>query len=102
MSPKSVLAGPTSEELAELKRLRRNKAELRRANEILRRASAFFAAALDRPQVTVAFIDANRDGFGVEPIARQLPIAPATYYDHKASQTGGSGAPVGTGPAGRG
>jgi putative transposase len=28
----------------------------------------------------IAFIDAYRDQFGVEPICRQLPIAPSTYY----------------------
>lgn len=39
----------TSEESAELKRLRRENAGLRRANEILKAASAFFAAELDRP-----------------------------------------------------
>ncbi len=42
--------GVSSEESAELKRLRRENAELRRANEILKSASAFFAAELDRPQ----------------------------------------------------
>lgn len=41
--------GTTSEEHAEIKRLKRENAELRRANEILRTASAFFAAELDRP-----------------------------------------------------
>ena len=41
--------GVTSDESAELKRLRRENAELRRANEILKAASAFFAAELDRP-----------------------------------------------------
>jgi transposase len=41
--------GTTREESAELKRLRRENAELRRANEILKAASAFFAAELDRP-----------------------------------------------------
>jgi transposase len=39
-------AGVTSEESAEMKRLRRENAELRRANEILKAASAFFAAEL--------------------------------------------------------
>lgn len=34
----------------------------------------------------VAFIDAHRGGFGVEPICSQLPIAPSTYYAHKACQ----------------
>ena len=41
--------GPTSAELDELKRLRRENKELKRANEILKTASAFFAAELDRP-----------------------------------------------------
>jgi transposase len=42
--------GMTSEEHAEVKRLRREVAELRRANEILKAAAAFFGAELDRPQ----------------------------------------------------
>ena len=43
-------AGVSTEEAAEIKRLRREVAELRRANEILKAASVFFAAELDRPQ----------------------------------------------------
>jgi transposase len=39
----------SSEESAEIRRLKRENAELRRANEILKAASAFFAAELDRP-----------------------------------------------------
>ena len=31
----------------------------------------------------VAFIDENREGFGVEPICAELPIAPSTYYAAK-------------------
>ena len=42
--------GITSEESAEIKRLKRENSELRRANEILKSASIFFAAELDRPQ----------------------------------------------------
>jgi len=42
--------GVTTEASEEIKRLRRENAELRRANEILKAASAFFAAELDRPQ----------------------------------------------------
>ena len=42
--------GTTTEELEELRRLRRENAELKRANGILKAASAFFAAELDRPQ----------------------------------------------------
>jgi putative transposase len=29
----------------------------------------------------IAYIDANRDRFGVEPICRTLQVAPSTYYD---------------------
>jgi transposase InsO family protein len=32
----------------------------------------------------VAFIEAHRDAYGVEPICAQLPIAPSTYYEAKA------------------
>jgi transposase len=42
-------AGPTTDQLARLKELERENRELRRANEILRKASPYFAAAeLDR------------------------------------------------------
>ncbi len=44
-----VRPGKTSEDIAEIKQLKKEVAELRRANEILKSASAFFAAELDRP-----------------------------------------------------
>ena len=34
----------------------------------------------------VAFIDVHRDEYGVEPMCKQLPIAPSTYYEHKARE----------------
>ena len=34
----------------------------------------------------VPFIDEHRNEHGVEPICRQLPIAPSTYYEQKASE----------------
>ena len=40
-------SGPASEELAEIKRLRKEYAELREANDILKAASIFFARELD-------------------------------------------------------
>ena len=40
--------GTTADELAELKRLKRENAELRRANDILKAAASFFGAELDR------------------------------------------------------
>jgi transposase len=42
--------GVTSQESAEVRRLRAENRELRRANEILKAAAGFFAAELDRPQ----------------------------------------------------
>lgn len=41
--------GVTTEQAEEITKLKREVAELRRANEILKAASAFFAAELDRP-----------------------------------------------------
>jgi transposase len=42
--------GMTSDQIEEIRRLKRENVELKRANGILRAASAFFAAELDRPQ----------------------------------------------------
>lgn len=42
--------GVTTAEAARIKELEQEVRELRRANEILKKASAFFAAELDRPQ----------------------------------------------------
>ena len=44
-------AGMTTEDRARLRELEQENRELRRANAILRSASAFFAAELDRPLV---------------------------------------------------
>lgn len=41
--------GTTTEESAQLKALKKENAELKRANEILKAAASFFAAELDRP-----------------------------------------------------
>ncbi len=42
--------GVTTQESAEVRKLRAEVRELRRANEILKAAAGFFAAELDRPQ----------------------------------------------------
>ncbi|BAN68420.1 transposase orfB IS3/IS911 family [endosymbiont of unidentified scaly snail isolate Monju] len=34
----------------------------------------------------IAYIDDHRDRYGVEPICAVLPIAPSTYYEHKARE----------------
>ncbi len=42
----------------------------------------------------VSFIDAHREAYGVEPICKELPNAPSTYYECKAREAGGSPAPA--------
>ncbi|MFF7249421.1 IS3 family transposase [Embleya sp. NPDC008237] len=82
--------GTTTEESAQLKALKRENAELKRANEILK-AAAFFLRGRARPatHTLVAFIDEHRDRFGgVEPIctvltAHDCRIHPSTYYAFK-------------------
>ena len=66
--------------------LEREVRELRPANEILKKASAYFAAAeLDRPfPQMIAFIDDHRRVFGVGPVWRVPRIAPSTFYAFKA------------------
>jgi transposase InsO family protein len=44
----------------------------------------------------VAFIDAHREAYGVEPICEQLPIAPSVYYEHKRRQAEPERVPVRT------
>ena len=44
-----VKPGLTTDAAAEIKRLQKENAELRKANEILKAASVFFAKELDRP-----------------------------------------------------
>ena len=34
----------------------------------------------------IAFIEDHKEGIGVEPICRHLPIAPSTFYDHMAKR----------------
>ncbi len=72
-----------------MKGLEREIRELRQANEILRKASAYFAHGGARPPVEamIAFIDDNRAAYGVEPICRVLPIAPSTYHAQVAQRT---------------
>ena len=71
--------GIANDERERIKDLEREVRELRRTNEILRKASAFFAQAEARPptEVMVALVDEHRDEYGVEPICKVLPIAPS-------------------------
>ncbi|WP_121308166.1 IS3 family transposase [Paraburkholderia sp. BL17N1] len=78
--------GVSTSERERLKALEREVKELRRANEILKLASAFFGpgGARPPPEVLKAFIDRHRDTFGVEPICKVLRIAPSGYRRHAA------------------
>ncbi|WP_156650071.1 MULTISPECIES: IS3 family transposase [Methylobacterium] len=78
--------GPSTDEREQIKALERENRELRQANEILRKASAYFCDGGARPpfQAMKAFIDEHRDAYGVEPICKVLPIAPSTYHAHAA------------------
>nr|WP_179658480.1 IS3 family transposase [Nocardioides panzhihuensis] len=65
--------GVSTDAAEEIKRLRRENAELRRANEILKSASVFFAkGARPSHDEVIRYIDEHRDQFGVEAICRVL------------------------------
>jgi len=64
------------QEREEIRRLRKENFELRRANEILKSASVFFAkGARRRPTEVSAYIDEHRERLGVEPICRTLGVS---------------------------
>ncbi|WP_374227572.1 IS3 family transposase [Streptomyces sp. AC627_RSS907] len=75
----------TSTELAELKQLRKGVTELRRANEILKAASApFCPGARPSPDEADQVIDSLKDsGFGVGPVRRVLGWSESAYYARK-------------------
>ncbi|MBN8948658.1 MAG: IS3 family transposase [Rhodanobacter sp.] len=81
-----VREGVTTAEAQRVKELEREVKELRRANEILKLASAFFGPGGARPpaQVLRTFVDAHRATFGVEPICKVLQVAPSGYRRHAA------------------
>ncbi|AWB24246.1 IS3 family transposase [Methylobacterium currus] len=91
-----VRPGQTTDERERIKALERENRELRQANEILRKASAYFANGGARPPVAamISFIDDHREVYGVEPICRVLPIAPSTYYLHAARRADPEKQPV--------
>ncbi|WP_155826676.1 IS3 family transposase [Laribacter hongkongensis] len=80
--------GTTGAEAARVKALEREVRELKKANEILRLASALFRAGGARPphQVVNAFIDTHRARLGIEPICRVLQVAPSACRRQAARQ----------------
>ncbi|HAV9905101.1 TPA: IS3 family transposase [Escherichia coli] len=75
----------TASERQRLKELEREVRELRRSNDILRQASAYFAQAeLDRHWKKLMPLLENLSGeHGVGPVCHELDIAPSTYYWHQ-------------------
>ncbi|MGE4237246.1 IS3 family transposase [Hydrogenophaga sp.] len=83
-----VREGITTSELQRLKELKRENKELRRANDILKAASAFFGPGGARPpfEELKRFVDQHRHLYGVEPICQVLQMAPSCYRRHAARQ----------------
>lgn len=87
--------GTTNDETAELKRLRRENAELKRTTSTLKAASAFFAAEIDRRAADPGSSSPNTRATetqvtcgGHESICATLtklgvPVAPLTHYAHR-------------------
>ncbi|WP_430750375.1 IS3-like element IS1203 family transposase [Escherichia coli] len=74
--------GLTSAERQRLKELERENRELRRSNDILRQASAYFCEGGVRPPLEKMMpqLDKLREQYGVGPVCSELHIAPSTYY----------------------
>ncbi|EHZ9464401.1 TPA: IS3 family transposase [Salmonella enterica subsp. enterica serovar Java] len=77
--------GLTTAERQRLKELEREVRELRRSNDILRQASAYFGEGGVRPPVEkiMPLVNTLRDEHGVGPVCHELDIAPSTYYRHQ-------------------
>ncbi|WP_420536737.1 IS3 family transposase [Escherichia coli] len=74
--------GLTTAERQRLKELERENRELRRSNDILRQASAYFCEGGVRPPLEkmMPLLDKPRKLYGVGPVCSELHIAPSTYY----------------------
>ncbi|WP_410054349.1 IS3 family transposase [Escherichia coli] len=74
--------GLTTAERQRLKELERENRELRRSNDILRQASAYFCEGGVRPPLEkmMPLLDKLREQYGVGPLCSEQHIAPSTYY----------------------
>nr|WP_199899130.1 IS3 family transposase [Escherichia coli] len=74
--------GLTTAERQRLKELERENRELRRSNDILRQASAYFGEGGVRPPLEkiMPLLDKLREQYGVGPVCSELHIAPSTDY----------------------
>ena len=75
---------PTAEELAEIKKLRKEVADQQRTIAILKAATAFFRPGAEPPlAVRVAFIDAYRERWPVAVMCRAIGLSERTYHARK-------------------
>ncbi|WP_103755400.1 IS3 family transposase [Escherichia coli] len=74
--------GLTTAERQRLKELERENRELRRSNDILGQASAYFGKGGVGPPLEkmMPLLDKLREQYGVGPLCSELHIAPSTYY----------------------
>ncbi|EIX1854755.1 IS3 family transposase [Cronobacter sakazakii] len=75
----------TASERQRLKELEREVRELRRSNDILRQASAYFGPGGARPPLEkiMPLLENLSGEHGVGPVCHELDIAPSTYYCHQ-------------------
>nr|WP_323075482.1 IS3 family transposase [Klebsiella variicola] len=80
--------GLSTAERQRLKELERENRELRRSNDILRQASAYFGEGGVRPPVEkiMPLVDTLRNAHEVGPVCHELAIALSTWYRHRAHQ----------------
>ena len=72
----------SSSEREKIRQLRKENYELRRANEILKPASVYFAKEVDPDRTKVSrYVDQYRGRFGVEPSCRVLGVSASAYYE---------------------
>ena len=89
---RAAARGSSSAEREEIKKLRKENAELRRVERDPQISVAVFRArARLRPSEVTRYIDEHRARFGVEPICRTLGVSASAYYQRA---TGGRSARV--------
>jgi transposase InsO family protein/transposase-like protein len=76
----------TTQEREQIRRLRKEVYELRRQRDPQGRLGVFCDRARRRPTEVSAFLDQQRDRFGVEPICRILGVSASAYYQRKSGR----------------
>jgi transposase-like protein len=81
---RGLAAGPSSEELAEIKKLRKEVADQQRTIEILKAATTYFRKGGRPPlEVMIAFVDAHRDTWPVAAMCAAIGLRERSYYAAK-------------------